>query len=42
MINPAGIGIVVFGGVVYGIYRLSAGEKADIWINEKFSKIKKQ
>ena len=40
--NPVTIWFVVFGGIVYGVYRIAAGEKADIWINEQFSKIKKQ
>jgi hypothetical protein len=33
---PVSIGIVVGVGTVYGIYRLAAGEKADIWINKNF------
>jgi len=36
MMLNIGIGVAVLGGVVYGIYRLSAGEKADALINEKF------
>jgi hypothetical protein len=36
LINPIGIGILVGVGIGYGIYRLSAGEKADIWINKNF------
>ena len=34
--NPVGIGVVVIGGVVYGVYRLAAGEQADAWLNSKF------
>ena len=34
--NPIGIGIIVGIGMGYGIYRLSAGEKADVWINDNF------
>ena len=36
MSNLVGIGIVVVGEIGYGIYRVSAGEKADDWINQKF------
>jgi hypothetical protein len=34
--NPIGIGLVVGVGMAYSIYRLAAGEQADILINNKF------
>ena len=39
--RPVGLGVVVGVGIGYGIYRLSAGEKADILINTYFGYRKK-
>jgi hypothetical protein len=36
LINPVSIGVLVGVSIGYGIYRLSAGEQADIWINKHF------
>lgn len=34
--NPIGWGILIGAGVTYGIYRISYGNQADIWINQNF------
>lgn len=34
--NPVGVGILVGAGIGYGIYRISGGDNADKWINDKF------
>jgi len=34
--NPVGWGLLIAGGVVYGGYRIAAGDATDRWINQNF------
>jgi len=34
--NPVGLTVLAIGGIGYGIYRLSAGDNVDAWINENW------
>lgn len=38
---PVTVGLVVVGGLGYGIYRIGWGDSADLWINNNFGYNKK-